>query len=307
VRRELVLPASAAGRLDRAVADALGLGRAAVKEAFQRGAVRVAGRRARPADPAAPGAAVTIDVEAPAGPPAADVTAPLGVLLETPRLLVVEKPAGVATHPLREGETGTLANVVVARYPECAAASPAAREGGAVQRLDLETSGAVLFARDRAAWEHLHAELAARRVEKTYLALVAGRVAAGGTTSVPLAQKGARAVPVPDPERAPKGVSRPREAVTHWEPLRRLPAHTVLEVRIETGVMHQIRAHLANLGHPVAGDALYGGPAAAVPGLARHALHAHRIALVGPDGARVAAESPWPADLAAVEAALSGR
>jgi 23S rRNA pseudouridine1911/1915/1917 synthase len=303
----VILSRDASGRLDRAVADALGLGRAAVKEAFRRGAVRVDGRRARGSDAAIPGGRVELEVEVPAGPPAPAAELPLRVLVETPRAVAVDKPPGVATHPLREGEGGTLANAVAARFPECAEASPSPREGGAVQRLDLETSGVVLFARDRAAWELLHAELAARRVEKVYLAIVAGRLASGGTTSVPLAQRGARVVAVPDPERAPKGTGRPREAVTHFEPVRPLPGHTVVEVRIETGVMHQIRAHLAHLGHPVAGDVAYGGAAAAVPGLARHALHAHRLAVAAPGGGRLEATSPWPADLVELEERLAAR
>src|SRR5512144_266869 len=169
MKREVRLPLTAQGRLDRALADALGLGRAVVKRAFQLGAVRVRGKRARASDPASPGALVEIELEPPAGPPAPDPDAPLTVLAEHPRLVVVEKPAGVAVHPLAPGEGGTLANAVAARYPECAEASPEPREGGAVQRLDLETSGCVIFARDPEAWEELHAALKERRVEKLYL------------------------------------------------------------------------------------------------------------------------------------------
>src|SRR5690242_2623830 len=98
------------------------------------------GRRARASDPAQPGAKVELELEPPAGPPAPDPDASLQVLVEHPRVVVVEKPAGVAVHPLAPGEGGTLANAVVARFPECAEASPEPREGGAVQRLDLETS-----------------------------------------------------------------------------------------------------------------------------------------------------------------------
>ncbi|HYG67444.1 MAG TPA: pseudouridine synthase, partial [Anaeromyxobacteraceae bacterium] len=170
MRHELRLPLTVQGRLDRALADLLGVGRAAVKRAFALGDVRVSGRRARAADAAVPGALVTIELEAPAGPPEPEPGLPLEVLLETPRLLVVDKPAGLAVHPLAPGEGGTLANAVVARYPECADASPDPREGGAVQRLDLETSGCVLFARDPEAWGHLHAQLTAHTVEKRYRA-----------------------------------------------------------------------------------------------------------------------------------------
>ncbi|ACL63646.1 pseudouridine synthase, RluA family [Anaeromyxobacter dehalogenans 2CP-1] len=308
MRREIRLPLTASGRLDRALADALGLGRAAVKRAFALGEVRVRGRRARASDPAAPGALVELDVELPAGPPEPEPDAPLSVLLERPRYLVVEKPAGVAVHPLAPGEGGTLANAVAARHPECAEASPEPREGGAVQRLDLETSGCVLFARDPEAWEALHAQLGAHTVDKVYLALAVGRLPAGGVCSVPLAQRGGRVVPAPDveaEERLQARGLRPRPAETHYEPERRFADHTLLRVRIVTGVMHQIRAHLALLGHPVAGDALYGGAAAALPGLERQFLHAWRLAFDDPDGAgRVAVESPLPPELEAVLARL---
>jgi 23S rRNA pseudouridine1911/1915/1917 synthase len=301
VKREIHLPSGARGRLDRALADALGLGRAAVKRAFALGRVRAQGRRARPADPAVPGAAVEIEVEGPPGPPAAEPGLPLRVLAEGPGWVAVEKPAGIAVHPLAPGEGGTLANAVAARHPECAGAAPEPREGGAIHRLDLETSGVVLFARDRGAWEAFHRAFQERRVEKTYLALAAGRVVSGAVISVPLARRGGRVVPAPDPvaeERLRAKGLRPRPAETRFEVERRFDGWTLLRVGIATGVTHQIRAHLAHLGHPVAGDALYGGAAAALPGLRRHFLHAARLAFDAPEGGRVVVESALPADLA---------
>jgi 23S rRNA pseudouridine1911/1915/1917 synthase len=113
-------------------------------------------------------------------------------------------------------------------------------------------------------------------------------------------------VAVPDPERPPRSDGRPRPAETHWEPRCAFASHTLLEVRIVTGVMHQIRAHLAFLGHPVAGDLVYGGPAAALPGLSRHFLHAAVLGFDAPGGPRVRVESPLPPDLRAVLAALAG-
>jgi 23S rRNA pseudouridine1911/1915/1917 synthase len=303
MRRSIQLPADAAGRLDRALADALGLGRAAVKRAFALGEVRAGGRRVRASEAAVPGAVLEVDVEDPAGPPAPERDAPLRVLAETPRALVVDKPAGIAVYPLAAGEGGTLANAVAARYPECGAASPAPREGGAVHRLDLETSGCVAFARDREAWELLHGQLRGRGAEKRYLALAVGRVVAGGVCSVPLAQRGGRVVPAPDDlalDRLEGKGFKARPAETHYEVVRRFRDHTLLEVRLVTGVMHQIRAHLAHLGHPVAGDALYGGAAAALPGLSRHFLHAAKLRLEAPGGGTLEAESPLPADLAAL-------
>ncbi len=303
--RELHLPLTATGRLDRALADALGVGRAVIKRAFASGEVRVRGRRARASDPVEPGAEVAVELEDVSGPIAPDPSLPLQVLAEGPGWLVAEKPAGVATHPLREGETGTLASAVVARHPECAEASPDPRDGGALQRLDLETSGCVLFARDRASWEALRAQLAARTVEKVYLALVAGKVAAGGVCSVPLAARAGRVVAVPDLERPPRSTGAPRTAETRYEVRRAFASHTLLEVRIVTGVMHQIRAHLAWLGYPVAGDLLYGGAAAAIPGLERHFLHAAVLGFDRPEGGRERAESPLPEELERIMAGLS--
>jgi 23S rRNA pseudouridine1911/1915/1917 synthase len=309
MRREVRLPLTANGRLDRALADALGLGRAVVKRAFQLGEVRVDGRRVRASEPVRPGALVEIGVEDPAGPPQPEPEMPLTVLWEGQRCLVVDKPGGVAVHPLLPEEGGTLANAVAGRYPECAEAAPEQREGGAVHRLDVETSGCVLFARDPEAWDLLRGQFRDQTVEKIYLALVAGRVSGGGVTTVPLAQRGGRVVAVPDAEAEArlqgKGASRPRLAETHWEVERAFARHTLLRVRIVTGVMHQIRVHLAHLGHPVAGDLLYGGEAALAQGLERHFLHAWRLSFDPPGGtARVEVVSPLPRALASFLAGL---
>jgi 23S rRNA pseudouridine1911/1915/1917 synthase len=275
-----------------------------VKRSFAAGEVRVRGRRVRASDPATPGALVELEIEAAPGPPAPEPDAPLRILAEGPGWIVADKPAGVATHPLREGETGTLANAVVARYPECVEASPEARDGGALQRLDVETSGCVLFARSRAAWEALRAQLSARAVEKRYVALVVGVVPAGGVCSVALAQRGGRVVAVPDPDRPPKSTGKPREAETHYDVLRPYSQHTLLDVRIVTGVMHQIRAHLAFLGHPVVGDVQYGGLAAAEPALGRHFLHAALVGFERPEGGSARVESAIPPELEAFLASL---
>lgn len=302
MRRTIQLPATVDGRLDRALAGVLGIGRATIKRAFLLGKVRLHGRRLRASEPAAPGALVEIELEEPAGPPLPNFQQPLDVLAQSARWLVVDKPAGMATHPLHVQEEETLANAVVARYPECIQASPHPREGGAVHRLDRETSGCVLFARDRQAWERLHAQLAARQVEKVYRALVMGRVITGGVCSVPLAQRGGRVVPVPDElaaDRLSKKAGRPRPAETHFEIERSLVRHTLLSVVIVTGVMHQIRAHLAYLGFPVVGDQLYGGAAAEVPGWQRHFLHAARLGFEAPEGGRTVVDSPLAADLTA--------
>lgn len=303
------LPQGSEGRLDRAVADAMEVGRASVKRAFLQGRVRVEGRRARASDPALPGMVVELEMEPPAGAPVPDSGDPLRVLAGSLRWIVADKPAGVATHPLRDGERGTLANAVAAEYPECADASLDPREGGAVHRLDADTSGCVLFARDRTAWEELRRQLTARTVEKVYLALVCGRVSSGGACSVPLSQRGGRSVPVPDQypgHRLPSRAGAPRPAETRWVVAHAFPHHTLLEVRIPTGAMHQIRAHMAFLGHPVAGDVDYGGEGSALPGLTRHFLHAWKLAFERPEGGRVEVQSPLPPELVAAIGRLGG-
>ena len=133
-------------------------------------------------------------------------------------------------------------------------------------------------------------------------------MAAAGVCTAPLAQRGSRVVPAPDAEAEDRlrqqGFS-PRPAETRWEVERRFQRQTLLRVRITTGAMHQIRAHLALQGHPVSGDQLYGGEAAALPGLGRHALHAARLGFESPDGGRVVVECPLPPELEALLAGLT--
>ncbi|MGZ6123691.1 MAG: RluA family pseudouridine synthase, partial [Myxococcales bacterium] len=201
------------------------------------------------------------------------------------------------SHPLKPGEKGTAANALVGRFPELAGVGPSPREGGLVHRLDTDTSGLLLAARTGAAHAVLRAQFAARTVEKGYLALVEGEIHAGGEIALPLLhdpRDPRRMQAASDPQYAAEHGA--RAAVTRFLPLERKAGFTLLEVEIPTGVMHQIRAHLAFIGHPLAGDALYGGPA--LPGLSRHFLHAARLAFAHPDGSRVRYQSPLPADLA---------
>jgi 23S rRNA pseudouridine1911/1915/1917 synthase len=140
-------------------------------------------------------------------------------------------------------------------------------------------------------------------VEKDYLALAAGEIHAGGEIALPLLhdpRDPRRMQAASDPDYAAEHGARP--AVTRFIPVERKAGFTLLDVEIPTGVMHQIRAHLAFIGHPLAGDPLYGGPA--LPGLERHFLHAARLAFTHPDGSRVRYESPLPADLMSVWSSL---
>ena len=289
-------------RLDRALARLFGVSRGRAMEWIAEDRVRVDGRRARKSVQVGPGARVSVR-RPPPDAPAPQPELPLRIVHADAHLVVADKPAGMPSHPLKPGETGTAANALVGRFPELARVGPSPREGGLVHRLDSDTSGLLLAARTDAAHAFLRSQFAGRTVEKGYLALVAGELHAGGEIDVALAHdpRDSRKVrAASDPEWAEAHGARP--ASTRFVPVVRKGGFTLRDVEIATGVLHQIRAHLAFIGHPLAGDALYGGPA--LPGLSRHFLHANRLAFAHPGGGRPRFDSPLPEDLASALEAL---
>ena len=277
-------------RLDKAVAKLFSVSRGRAMEWIAEGRVRIDGRRAPKGAPVQPGARICVE-RPPPDQPAPEPLLPIRIVHADAHLIVADKPAGMPSHPLKPGERGTAANALVGRFPELAQVGPAAREGGLVHRLDADTSGLLLAARTEAAHAMLRAQFTARSVEKGYLALVTGEIHAGGEIALPLLHDPR------DPRKmqAASDAQFAEAAVTRFAPVERRGGFTLLEVEIPTGVMHQIRAHLAFIGHPLAGDALYGGPD--LPGLSRHFLHASRLAFAHPDGSRVRYESELPPDL----------
>jgi 23S rRNA pseudouridine1911/1915/1917 synthase len=292
----------AGGRLDKVVAELFGVSRRRAMEWVAEGRVRVDGRRAPKGQPVRAGQKVSIE-RPPADAPVPQPELALSIVHADAQVIVADKPAGMPSHPLKPGETGTAANALVGRFPELASVGPAAREGGLVHRLDTDTSGLLLAARTDEAHASLRAQFTARSVEKGYLALCAGEIHTEGEVSLPLAHDPADARKVraaSDPEWAELHDARP--ALTRYAPLERRGGFTLLEIAIPTGVLHQIRAHLAFIGHPLAGDELYGGPH--LTGLRRHFLHASRLAFDHPAGGRAQHQSALPAELAAIFAAL---
>lgn len=297
----LIVPADAAGtRLDKFLAARLPVSRHRVMEAIDAGNVRVAGRRAKKSHPVEEGQEVVALLPKPAQPPLPQPELQLRVIHEDTDLVVVEKPSGWPTHPLTPGEKDTLANAIVARWPECADAGEDVREGGVAHRLDTPTSGLVVAARNRGAWEKLRAQFATRTVRKEYLALAAGAVFGPVEVDAPIGSDpgtpGRMRTVVQERLLERKGA---REAHTLIEVEERYAGWTLVRCVISTGVMHQIRVHLAHLGSPVAGDDLYGGSRPA--GLHRLFLHAALLAFDHPvTGERVTFESPLPPELRAV-------
>ncbi len=293
----LTVDAAKAGqRVDLFVGEALGLSRAKLKRLFEEGAVKVNGRPAKKGLLVAAGQRITVAWEEETREAVPDADFPLVVLYEDASLVAVDKPAGRPSHPLRPGETGTVANALVARYPECAQASEDSREGGLCHRLDIETSGVLLAARTREAWHALRSAFGGRDVDKRYLALVTGPLAEEGEIELPLRHHPRHPDRV---EPALPGAEGAREAHSLFRVLGRAGEYSLVEVRILTGVLHQVRAHLAGVGAPLVGDTLYGGREE--PGLSRFFLHARSLGFTHPvTGKALHVESPVPPELTAV-------
>jgi 23S rRNA pseudouridine1911/1915/1917 synthase len=210
------------------------------------------------------------------------------VLHQDEWLAVVDKPAGLIVHPAPGARGPTLVDAL----GDLLGGGDDPRRPGIVHRLDRDTSGLLVVARDDRAHAALARMIAAREVSRRYLALVAGMPASRtGRIEAPLGRDH-RA-----PERVVVGGRRPKDAVTHFEVLERVGSDALVEVALETGRTHQIRAHMQSIGHPVCGDRGYGGSGR--HGLARQFLHAHHLAFRHPaDGAELDFRSELPADLA---------
>lgn len=290
---ELTVDASSDGeRLDVYLARRLGLSRARLKALVESGAVRVQGRRARKGRTVHAGDRVRVEISSEDRAPVPEPDLLLHVLHRDDALVFIDKPSGWPSHPLVPGERGTVVNALVARFPECAGASEDPREGGLCHRLDVQTSGVLLAARERRAWTRMREAFSGRGVDKRYWALVAGPIADEGEIDLPLRHAPRhpdRVEPAPDGRDA-------REALTFFRVLSRSGEYSLVEARIVTGVLHQVRAHLAGIGAPLVGDATYGGPS--LPGLERFFLHSRALAFEHPLGAEtVRVESPLPPEL----------
>ena len=297
MKKTMTVDAGSAGkRVDLVVGEAFTLSRSRVKALFEDEKVRINGRKAKKGQMVMAGDAIELELpETPEVSGAApDASMRLDVLHEDEALVFVDKPAGVPSQPLQPGELGAVANALVARYPEMATVSDDPREAGLCHRLDVETSGVLLAARTRDAWQAMRAAFSeSRSLTKKYLALVKGPLANDGVIDVPLAHAGDHVVP---------STTAGREAITEFMVLTRKGPYALVEVTLITGVLHQVRAHLAAVGAPIVGDTLYGGPAEA--GLSRFFLHAASLAVQHPvTGKRLFVESPLPRELAVVLAA----
>ncbi|MBI2681158.1 MAG: RluA family pseudouridine synthase [Candidatus Solibacter usitatus] len=289
--REVAGPQDAGKRLDHLLQARLaGFSRSRLQEWMRAGRVLVNGAAQKPSYSVRAGDVVDVEPADLAPLDASPEAIPLSVLYEDDDLVAIDKPAGLAVHSGAGVRSGTLVNALLGRFQSLSRVGGAMRPG-IVHRLDRFTSGVVLVAKNDAAHRRLAEQFAARKVEKVYLALVHGRVKLDSARiDKPIAR---------DPQRRVRMTTRlagGRHAWSEYRVLRRFPNFTLLEVRIGTGRTHQIRVHLSSIGHPVAGDRLYGAPARAD----RYFLHAHRIRFAQPStGEAVEIVSPLPAELEA--------
>lgn len=256
-------------RLDRVLCERLTLSRSQVKRLFDAGEVRRNGRRADKGELVAHGDRVDLGVELRESRAQPDPEVAFEVLHEDAHLVVIDKPAGIPSHPLRPGELGCAANGLLARYPEMAGTGYDDRQPGLVNRLDNDTSGLLLAARSPEIFAVLRSALETGQIEKSYLALV----------THPLRPQSIELSLAPSPRHRSRVEINPlgRPATTVVHACRPRGALFLVEARAGRAYRHQVRAHLAAVGAPILGDALYGGE----PG-PRHYLHAARLAFTHP-------------------------
>jgi 23S rRNA pseudouridine1911/1915/1917 synthase len=272
-------------------AEAVG-SRAAAQRLIESGAVTVDGTPRQKRYAVKPGEAVRVELPEPSdrADPSAGEDVPFEVVLEDEHLLIVDKPAGVVVHPAPGHPTGTLAQALANR----AAGGPDPWRPGIVHRLDRDTSGLMVVAKSERVHRALQGMIRRRELEREYLALVEGRPdSRTGTIDAPLGRDREQRKLVSVRSDSTRG------ARTHFEVEETYPRTTLLRVRLETGRTHQIRAHMAAIGHPICGDPQYGGAACGRRlGLTRQFLHSARLRFIHPiSGAETCCESKPPADL----------
>jgi len=302
IQRRLIVPLELAGRrLDQAAAELLPeYSRSRLRTWIDAGRLTVGGRSLKPRTLLKGGEELALEAELEPAVAVEPEAIALVIVHADDALLVVDKPAGLVVHPGSGNWAGTMLNALLHHAPELERLPRA----GIVHRLDKDTSGLLVVARNESAQLELVRQLQARTVKRTYLAIVRGRVAAAGTVEAPIGRH-----PVQRTRMAVVAGGKP--AVTHYRVREALAAGTLLQCDLETGRTHQIRVHLASIGHPIVGDPTYKGASSGsfdklrtgsgrTAVIGRQALHAWKLAFVHPrKGGLVGFESPMPDDMRA--------
>ena len=293
-----VPPTDRPRRADLVVADAVGLSRSYVQRLIEDGRLTVSGQPVKSNTMLEAGTNLELDIPE---KPVATIEAedvPLSIIYEDADVLIIDKPAGLVTHPAPGQSAGTLVNALLGRGGATAYGSIAGEDRpGIVHRLDRDTSGLIIVARNDAAQTALMAQLKARRVKKTYLALVPGAMPAeNGRIEAPIGR---------DPRHYSRMAVIPsgKQSTTGYRVREQFPGWALLELDLMTGRTHQIRVHLSSIGHAVAGDPVYAnGPARIGPqGLNRMFLHSWRVEFASPSADRlIRAQADLPPELESV-------
>ena len=298
------LPVTTSTRLDKLLAQSLNISRVEATRLLSRGGITINGQRASDKHKGAilsPGDTVSVSDFTPplerAVIPRPDL--PLDILTQGDGWAIVNKPAGAPVHPLEPDEDDTVLNAFVARFPQTQGVGEAGLRSGVVHRLDVETTGTLLFATNQSAWDRFRAAFQEHATRKTYLAIVEGTLVGSGRENLNLTvaqHRPARVAVVTDTREhhddpSPGGRGAVRLCTLTWRVIEALKNATLIEVELGTGFLHQIRATFAYKHHPVLGDKLYGANIS-TPFATRPMLHALRLSVL-----EAAAEAPLPDDM----------
>lgn len=269
-------PGDAGSRLDAFLALNLeGKTRSAVQKLMDQGKVLVNGKAGRKNDKVKPGDSIRVEIPEPEPLELLPQDIPLDIVYEDEHLLVVNKPKGMVVHPAPGNPDGTLVNALLYHCGQSLSGINGVIRPGIVHRIDKDTSGLLMVAKNDLAHQSLAAQIAAHTFTRMYNTVVYGNLKTDeGTISAPIARH-------PTDRKKMAVVPGGREAVTHYQALERLPGFTLVECRLETGRTHQIRVHMAHIGHPVAGDPVY-GPKKCITSLNGQCLHARLLGFVHP-------------------------
>ena len=263
-------------RLDAFLASSLdGLTRSQATRLIESGEVAVNGRAVGKSYKLAGGEDIAVTLPEPEPVEAVPQDIPLDVVYEDADVIVVNKPSGMVVHPAPGHPDGTLVNALLYHCAGTLSGVGGALRPGIVHRIDRDTSGLIIAAKNDAAHQYLSAQLADHTLARTYECIVVGKLREDrGTVDAPIARH-------PTDRKRMAVVAGGREAVTHWEVIARYPGYTHVRCRLETGRTHQIRVHMAYIGHPILGDTVYGAKKE-VPGLTGQCLHAVGLRFLHP-------------------------
>ena len=263
-------------RLDAFLASSLdGLTRSQATRLIESGEVAVNGRAVSKSYKLAGGEDIAVTLPEPEPVEAVPQDIPLDVVYEDADVIVVNKPSGMVVHPAPGHPDGTLVNALLYHCAGTLSGVGGALRPGIVHRIDRDTSGLIIAAKNDAAHQYLSAQLADHTLARTYECIVVGKLREDrGTVDAPIARH-------PTDRKRMAVVAGGREAVTHWEVIARYPGYTHVRCRLETGRTHQIRVHMAYIGHPILGDTVYGAKKE-VPGLTGQCLHAVGLRFLHP-------------------------